>query len=86
MGKRWMCIMDYQWSKNPHSQFVDGHKCKDIVEYQQLVFLPFWENAEPSMWSWTKNIEDVWPVTVPGIKTQHLIVWHHDESTFCVNN
>jgi hypothetical protein len=33
MAQRWMCIMDYQWTKNPHCQFVDGHECKDIVEY-----------------------------------------------------
>jgi len=57
-AQRWMRVMDYRWTKNPHGQFVDGHKREDVVEYRQLVFLPFWENAEPSMRSWTKNIED----------------------------
>ena len=86
MAQRWMRIMDYQWTKNPHGQFVDGHEREDIVDYRQLVFLPFWENAEPSMRSWTKNIEDARPVTGPGINTPHIIVWHHDESTFYAND
>jgi len=48
-AQRWIHIMDYQWTKNPHGQFVDGHEGEDVVKYHQLVFLPFWENAEPSM-------------------------------------
>ena len=82
-AQRWMCIMNYRWTKNPHGQFVNGHERKDIVEYCQSVFLPFWENVQPSMKSWTENIEDV---TGPGINTPHIIVWHHDESTFYAND
>ena len=48
-AQRWMRVMDYRWTKNPHGQFVDGHEREDVVEYCQLVFLPFWENAEPSI-------------------------------------
>jgi hypothetical protein len=85
-AQRLMCIMDYRWTKNPRGQFVDGHEREDVVQYCQLVFLPFLANTEPSMRSWTKDIEDVQPVTGPGINTPHIIVWHHDESTFYAND
>src|ERR1700743_1231443 len=81
-----MHVMDYQWTKNPHGQFVDGHECDDVVGYCQLIFLLFWANAEPSMRSWTKNISGTYPVTGPGINMPHIVVWHHDESTFYANN
>ncbi|KIM77358.1 hypothetical protein PILCRDRAFT_76818 [Piloderma croceum F 1598] len=85
-AQQWMRIMDYRWTKNPQGQFVDGHEREDVVEYRQLVFLPFWKNMEPSMRSWTKNIEDARPVTGPGMSAPHIIVWHHDESTFYAND
>ena len=85
-AQRWMRVMDYRWTKNPQGQFVDGHEREDVVEYRQLVFLPFWKNMEPSMRSWTKNIEDARPVTGPGMSAPHIIVWHHDESTFYAND
>ena len=79
--------MDYRWTKNPHGQFVDGHEREDVVAYRQLIFLPFWaRTVEPSMRSWTKDIEDARPYTGPGMPEPHIVVWHHDESTFYAND
>jgi hypothetical protein len=38
------------------------------------------------MRSWTKDVEDAQPVTGFGINKPHIIVWHHDESTFYAND
>jgi len=38
---RWMVKMGYHWKKEPKGQYKDGHKCKDVVTYQQNIFLPF---------------------------------------------
>jgi len=85
-AQRWMRVMDYRWGKAPSGQYVDGHEREDVVEYRQLVFLPFWEKAGPSMRSWTKDIEDVRVHRGPGLPEPHIIVWHHDESTFYAND
>lgn len=85
-AQRWMRVMDYRWGKAPGGQYVDGHEREDVVEYRQLVFLPFWEKAGPSMRSWTKDIEDAQVYRGPGLPEPHIIVWHHDESTFYAND
>jgi hypothetical protein len=81
-----MRVMDNRWGKAPGGQYVDDHECEDVVEYRQLVFLPFWEKAGPSMRSWTKDIEDARVYGGPGLPEPHIIVWHHDESSFYANN
>jgi hypothetical protein len=85
-AQRWMRVMNYRWTKTPNGQFVDGHERDDVVEYRQLIFLLAWEAFEPSMRSWTKNIEDARPVNVTGLLGPRIIVWHHDESTFYAND
>jgi hypothetical protein len=85
-AQRWMKQMEYRWGKEPNGQYVDGHERPDIVNYRQLVFLPFWKNAAPNMRTWTKNIEDARPVSGSGIQEKYIVVWHHDESTFYAND
>lgn len=81
-AQRWMHAMHYRWMKNPRGQFVDGHECKDVVVYRQMVFLPAWKTLEPTMCAWTKDGAEV-PPTGQGCCT---IIWHHDESTFYAND
>jgi hypothetical protein len=38
----WLAKMGYQWTKKLLGQYVDGHKCDDVVHYHQHVFLPAW--------------------------------------------
>ena len=38
------------------------------------------------MRSWTKDIKDVRVHRGPGLPEPHIIVWHHDESTFYAND
>jgi hypothetical protein len=85
-AQRWMRVMDYRWTKTPNGQFVDGHERDDVVEYRQLIFLPIWEGFEPSMRSWTKDVEDAQPANITGLSGPHITVWHHDESTFYAND
>ncbi|TFY68922.1 hypothetical protein EVJ58_g711 [Rhodofomes roseus] len=39
-AQTWMHILDYHWTKVPSGQYIDGHKCEDIVAYCDNVFLP----------------------------------------------
>ena len=32
-AKQWMHNLDYCWVKNHWGQYVDGHECKDVIDY-----------------------------------------------------
>ena len=85
-AQRWMLKMGYQWSRDLKGQYVDGHKCEDVVKYRQEVFIPAWKKVERRMCTWTnKNlVEDTG--TLPQSHERHTVVWFHDESTFYAND
>ncbi|KAG6871264.1 hypothetical protein C0995_006660, partial [Termitomyces sp. Mi166 len=37
-AKWWMKKLGYQWVKNHKEQYVDGHECDDVVNYQKYIF------------------------------------------------
>ena len=55
----WKCVMEYQWTKTPHGQFVDGHECDDIINYRQKVFLSHWAELETLMQCWKMYGEEL---------------------------
>ncbi|KAI6121106.1 hypothetical protein F5141DRAFT_1186445 [Pisolithus sp. B1] len=87
----WMKQMGWKWKQEVKGQYVDGHKCEDVVTYCQNIFLPAWHHLQPQMWSWKVNsgedniiIEDT---TEPQPSTYcYTVVWFHDKSTFYAND
>ena len=60
-------------------QYTDGHKCKDVVYYQEQQFLPEWRKIEHRMASWSKeNLPEFGP-KMPGLE---VVTWFHDETIF----
>ena len=55
----WVYVKEYQWTKTPHGQFIDGHGWDDIVNYRQKVFLPHWAELETLMWCWKMDGEEL---------------------------
>jgi hypothetical protein len=46
-AQRWMQKLEYCWTYSElKSQYVDGHKRKDVVKYRNEVFLPRWANVK----------------------------------------
>ncbi|KAG2064344.1 hypothetical protein BDR04DRAFT_1130802 [Suillus decipiens] len=62
--EQWMKLMDYRWIQN-HC----GHKCSDVVDYRQNVFLRKWAAEEGRMHSWGTNLEEICSAEQP------LCVW-----------
>lgn len=80
----WMHKMGYHWGNVPKCQYIDGHECKDIVEYWQNVFLPRLAAIEAKSQTWTNGVEDSSASATLNIR--HTVVWYHDESVFYANN
>ena len=76
--------MGYCWNYAPKGQYVDGHKCEDIVAYQQNKFLPRLAEIEANSRMWTDGIEDSSVATTLII--HHTVVWYYDESVFYAND
>ncbi|KAK0474661.1 hypothetical protein EDD18DRAFT_1090483, partial [Armillaria luteobubalina] len=55
-AKNWMWKMGYCWQKNPKGQYVDGHECKDVVDYRQKGFLTQMAVFEVCMCLWIEGI------------------------------
>jgi hypothetical protein len=83
-ARDWLKKMGYRWRMEPHGQYVDGHKWKDVTDYHQNTFLPKWKTLEGRMRSWTKDGEEgPYQNTQPRNHWQRkVVVWFHDESTF----
>ncbi|KIJ41594.1 hypothetical protein M422DRAFT_255516 [Sphaerobolus stellatus SS14] len=62
--------------------YIDGHERKDVIDYRQNVFLPFWHSIEPLMMKWNCDGTITLPV-LSNFPHNKRIVWiTHDESTF----
>ena len=83
-AKRWMGQMGFCWTKEPKGQYHDGHKCADMVEYQQDVFLPTWTKLEKSMCHWTDNSIHLKVNEDPNSRSDiwNVVMWFHNKSTF----
>jgi hypothetical protein len=85
-ARQWMHNLDYRWVKNHWGQYVDGHECKDVVDYCQNTFLPSWFAIEKQMRSWEakpeeqKDLVEV-PEKLAG-EEKCVITWLHNESIF----
>lgn len=55
----WMHQLDYQWTKAPKGQFVDGYKRADVVDYQNKIFLPMLEQVNSRLRLWSKEGTEV---------------------------
>ena len=80
-AQRWMKKLDYCWQRDPKGQFVDGHKCEDVVNYHQNIFLPSWSNIKAK----TQDFSQV-NQPMPPSSEYHTVVWFHDELTFYAND
>jgi hypothetical protein len=80
----WMKRLGYRWMTNPSGQYVDGHERKDVVDYCQKTFLPWWMSIEERTRKWTEDRKEEVVGEQPA--NRRVIVWFHDESTFCAND
>jgi len=86
-ARNWLSKLGYHWTLEPSGQYVDGHECEDVVEYQQKVLLPCWKELEPMLCIWTLDRkENDTSVGGPHPGDQKTVVWFHDESMFYAND
>lgn len=83
-AKRWMKRMGMRWTKTPKGQYVDGHERPDVVEYRQRTYIPRRFGSHLPSRTWTE--ETVGDHVIPSPSHQHVIYWHHDETTFMQND
>ena len=81
-AQRWMKKMDYRWTINPKSQYVDGHEREDVVSYWNNIFLPSLAKLEERTRKFGSG--DMPDSLAPGLR--RVVVWYHDESTFYAND
>ena len=81
-----MSKLGYCWTKGPKGQYVDGHKCKDMVKYCQGDYLPAWDKFKDHLCVWTDDTIHLKVDKVPNSNPDitNMVVWFHDESTFYV--
>jgi len=77
-----MKVMDYQWTKEPKGQFVDGHKHEDIVLYWQTVFLPIMEGYEAVLWTYALDGLEV-PHNGPCPELPQTVLWSFYANNCC---
>ena len=80
----WMKHLDYRWTTNPSGQYIDGHERKDVVDYRQYSFLPWWMSIEERTRKWTDDQKEEIIGEQPA--NRHVVVWFHNESTFYAND
>ena len=79
--------MAYQYGKEHHGRFVDGHEQEDVIAYCKDVFLPLWTSIEDHMKTWTQTYVPSDPEGMPIFPNQkHIVLVTHDESTFYAND
>ena len=78
-AQHYLKALGYQYWAPTKGQYADGHKHKDIVFYQEQIFLPQWRNIEQLMYNWD---EDNLPELRPRPPGHWVIAWFHDESIF----
>ena len=57
-------------------QYVDGHEHKDVVFYQNQVFLPQWKSIKYLIFNWDG---DSMLEFGPRPEGHHIITWFHDK-------
>ncbi|KAJ3713438.1 hypothetical protein C8R42DRAFT_699054 [Lentinula raphanica] len=82
-AQRWLIRMSWRWTKEPKSQYKDGHEREDIVKYRQTVFLPAMTRILPHLCQW--NVDGS-PIPNENIGREQYVFWSHDESTFYAND
>jgi hypothetical protein len=83
-AQRWMKRLGYRWTTNPNGQYVDGHERKDVIDYRQKIFLPWWMSIEERTRKWTDDQKEEMIGEQPA--NRRVVVWFHDESTFYAND
>jgi hypothetical protein len=81
-ARRWMQDLSYQWGRVPKGMYLDGHKCPDVVEYRQSIYVKTWQCLEPRMQSFA-TVESRLHMD-PIIR--RIVAWFHDECTFRAND
>ena len=54
-AQRWMKKLNYHWTYEAKSQYVDGHEWEDVVAYCQNIFLPRWVNIKARTHDWSNG-------------------------------
>ncbi|KAH9039245.1 hypothetical protein EDB85DRAFT_2141193 [Lactarius pseudohatsudake] len=86
---RWLLRLDWQYGQPQKGMYVDGHECKDVVNYRKA-FVERWKEYKKCFHLWDDN-GDLLPLLkgfpVPEAHGRFcLILVTHDESTFFQNN
>ena len=84
-AKHWMHKMGYCWMHIPKGQYVDRHKCKDIIAYCQDVFLSGLSRINAKTRKWAEDSTEG-PNTAAILDFHYTVVWYHNESVFYANN
>ncbi|KAG2345057.1 hypothetical protein BDR05DRAFT_975240 [Suillus weaverae] len=79
-----MHMMDFHWTKSLSGQYVDGHKCDNVMTYHQTKFLTSIAELFIHMCTWKDGLEEA--CNEPHLHTQHVVLWFHDELTFYAND
>jgi len=89
-GRRWLSKLDWQYGRTQKGMYIDGHECKDVVEYRKA-FVERWEEYQKRFHLYDNNGDPLPPPTAPkgyfppGGRFR-LILVTHDESTFYQND
>lgn len=78
--------MQYHYRQTKNGMYVDGHERDDVVEYCNMVFLPFWASIESQMMKWTNDNNTIAPYLPNFPNQKHIVLLTHDESTFYAND
>ncbi|KIJ28597.1 hypothetical protein M422DRAFT_270100 [Sphaerobolus stellatus SS14] len=82
-AERWLKKLGYKAQKHHKDIYMDGHECKDVMEYQNK-FLKVMESLEHLMIQYDMEGKPIYPKLQPGEKVHHAIA--HDESGFHMND
>jgi len=85
--QRWLAGLGWQYGKTKNGMYIDGHKCKDVVEYK-CGFVSWWKEYECRFHKWDNNgkeLEQPDRFPVPG-RCFWLIPVTHDKSRFYQND
>ena len=85
----WLSKLGWRYGRHQNGMYVDGHKCEDVVKYQQG-FVERFKEYERRFHTWDDTGNELpHPATfpVPGaIGRFHLVLIMHNESTFYQND
>lgn len=79
----WLC---YNYQDIKKGIYKDGHDRKDIVEYQQSIFLPTLATLQSSFKEWVLDDNRVFTITCPEFDGRLQVAVTYDECTFNAND